>query len=147
MLCYNTFTTRWSGGTVRVWVQVQAPESHLAISLKAVPEGYRRFRAQNQRPSSWGRSLALLARVRRVSTNTGRFRVCGSGCWPRQARLRKSCYHSCNTDSVQESTRFLMLYKFQASTSHFFFHVKWNSIESVRCLEKLLPTKAAPTLC
>ena len=43
---------------------------HLAISLNAVPEVNRMFRGQNQRPSSWGRSLALLARVGRASTNT-----------------------------------------------------------------------------
>ena len=103
---YKTFTTRWSGGRVQVWVQVWAPACHLAISPKAVPEGNRRFRGQNQRPSSWGRSPALLARVGRASTNTGRFRVGGSRCGPRPARLRKTCYHSCDTDSVQESTRF-----------------------------------------
>ena len=84
---FETFTTRWSGGRVQVWVQVWAPASHLAISPKAVPEG----------------NLAL---VWLASTNTGRFRVGGSRCWQRQARLRKTCYHSCDTDSVQESTRF-----------------------------------------
>ena len=31
----KTFTTRWSGGRVQVWVQVQAPACHLAIT----PEG------------------------------------------------------------------------------------------------------------
>ena len=34
---------------------------HLAISLKAVPEGNRRFRGQNQPPSSWDSSPPLLA--------------------------------------------------------------------------------------
>ena len=29
---YKTFTTCWSGSTVQVWVQVQAPACHLAIS-------------------------------------------------------------------------------------------------------------------
>ena len=57
------------------------------------------------RPSSWGRSEALLAQVGVASTNTGRFRVGGSRCGQRQARLRKTCYHSCDTESVQESTR------------------------------------------
>ena len=50
--------------------------SHLAISPKAVPEGnqrFRLFRGQNQQPSSLGSSPALLARVRRASTNTGCF--------------------------------------------------------------------------
>ena len=32
---YKTFTTRWSGGRVQVWVQVRAPAGHLAIT----PEG------------------------------------------------------------------------------------------------------------
>ena len=85
--------------------QVQAPASHLAISPKAVPAGNGRFRGQNQRPSSWGHSPALLGRVGRAGTNTGRFRVCCSRCRPRLARLRKKCYHSCETDSVQESKR------------------------------------------
>ena len=60
---YKTFTTRWSGGTVQVSVHVQAPACHLAISPKVVLEGNRRFRGQNQRPSSWDSSPALLARV------------------------------------------------------------------------------------
>ena len=68
---YKTFTTRWSGGTVQVWVQVQAPAGHLAIFLKAVPEGNRRFWGQNQLPSSWGSSQALLVQIRLTSTNTG----------------------------------------------------------------------------
>ena len=50
---FNTFTTRWSGGRVQVWVQVWAPACHLAISPKAIPEGNRRFRRQNQRPECW----------------------------------------------------------------------------------------------
>ena len=62
-------------------------------------------RGQNQLPSSWGCSPALLARVGRASTNTGRFPVCCSHCGPRQAHLRKTCYHSCDTDSVQEPIR------------------------------------------
>ena len=56
---YKTFTTRWSGGRVQVWVQVWAPACHLAISPKAVPEGNQRFRGQNQRPSSWGSTFNL----------------------------------------------------------------------------------------
>ena len=106
---YKTFTTCWSGQsgcTVQVWVQVWAHAGHLAISPKAVPKCYRRFRGQNQWPSSWCRSQAQLARVKRASTNTGRFWVGGSRCWQRPASLRKTCYHSCDTDSVQELTRF-----------------------------------------
>ena len=106
----KTSTFRWSGCRVQVWVQVRAPAGHLTIT----PEGYSRrqlvlrikFWLQNQWPSSWGRAPAQLGRVGRASTNTGRFRVGGSRCGPRPARLRKTCYHSCDTDSVQESTRF-----------------------------------------
>ena len=68
---YKSFTTRWLGCRVQVWVQVWAPAGILAISPKAVPEGNRRFRGQNQRPSSWGSSPALLARVGRASTTQG----------------------------------------------------------------------------
>ena len=103
---YETFTTRWSCGTVQVWVQVWALAVHLAFSPKSVPEGNWRFRVQNQQPSSWGSSPALLARDRRASTNTGRFPVCCSRCWHWQARLREKYYHSCDTDSVRESARF-----------------------------------------
>ena len=95
------------------------------ISPKTVPDGNRRFRGQNQRPSSWGRSPALLARVGRASTNTGRFRVGGSRCGPRPARLRKTCYHSCDTDSVpvllQESSRFWRFVNFGPRQVTFLF--------------------------
>ena len=77
-----------SNNPLSIWVQVRAPACHLAISPKAIPEGNWRFRGQNQRPNSWGRSPALLARVGRVSTNTGRFQVGCSRCWQRQACLR-----------------------------------------------------------
>ena len=91
---------------VQVWVQVWAPASHLAIFPQEVPEGNWRFRVQNQLPSSWGLSPALLAQVGWMSTNTGRFRVCSSRFGPQPARLRKICYYSCYTDSVQESKMF-----------------------------------------
>ena len=74
---------------VQVWVLVWAPTSHLAISLKAVPEGNQRFRGQNhwQLSSSWGSSPALLALVQvgQASTNTVCFQVSCSSCWPLQA--------------------------------------------------------------
>ena len=75
------------------------------ISPKAVPEGNRRFRGQNQRPSSWGSSPALLARVGRASTKTQGVSE-SARCGLQPARLRKICYHSCDTDSVQEPIRF-----------------------------------------
>ena len=101
---YKTFTTRWSGGRVQVWVQVWAPAGHLAISPKAFPEGNWRFRGQNQLPNSWGSYAALLVWIGLARTNTGHFQVGGSPCW--QLPARKTCYHSCYTDSVQESLRF-----------------------------------------
>ena len=61
---------------------------------------------QNQWPSSWGSAQAQLGRVGRASTNTGRFRVCGSRCRQRTARLTKSRYQFCDADLVWESKRF-----------------------------------------
>ena len=139
--------TRWSGGRVQVWVQVWAPACHLAISAKAVPEGNRRFRGRNQWPSFWGSSPALFVRVGQARSNTGRFRVGSSRCGQRLARLRKTCYHSCDTDSIQESTRFwcfVLVCKFRAETYHFVFRewkFRWNWREVVG---NLLLTKAAP---
>ena len=102
---------------------------------KAVPEDNRRFRGQNQWPSSWGRAPARLAHVGRASTNTGRFRVGDSRCGQRPARLRKTCYHSCDTDSVQELTRFCCFVNFGRDESLFCFNVKrkfrWNRRENV----------------
>ena len=100
----KTFTTRYSGGSVQVWVQVRALASSKGSNL-AISEGNRRFSGQNQWPSSWGRAPALLGLVWRASTNTGRFRFCCSRCGPWQARLWKTCYHSCYADLVRESTR------------------------------------------
>ena len=73
---------------------------------KVVPEDNRRFRGQNQWPSPWGRALARLAQVGQASTNTRHFRVCGSRCGQRPARLRKTYYHSCFTDLVRELKSF-----------------------------------------
>ena len=51
-------------------------------------------------------------------------------CWQRLACLRKTCYHSCDTDSVQESTRFSCFVNFGPRRVNFFSHVKrkfrWN---------------------
>ena len=119
--------TCWSGGRVQVLVQVLAPACHLAISPIGVPEGNRRFRGQNQLPSSWGSSPALLVLVGQESTNTGRFLVCCSCCWHQLALLRKTCYHSCDADSDQESTRFSCLVIFWLWQVFFFFSTwKWK---------------------
>ena len=113
----KTFTTRWSGGTVQVRVQDWAAACHLAISPKAVPKGNRRFIGQNQRPSSWGSSLALLA------GRTGKHKH----------RAFTSRRQSLLTGSLEENmlpllrywlssrvNKVLMLCKFRAATSHFF---------------------------
>ena len=120
--------------SLRLWT----PAGYLAISLKDVPEGNRRFWKQNQLPSSWGGSPALLGQVGLASTNTGCFRVSCSRCGPRPARLRKTCYHSCYTDSVQESKRFWCFKNFGPLRALFFFI--WN----YEIGEKLLLTQAAP---
>ena len=119
----KTSTTHWSGGRVQVWVQVLAPADQCQclsfgnhsqrLFLKTIEEFDCQINSQvpriwlrNQQPSSWGRAPAQLGRVGLASTNTGRFRVGGSRCGQRQARLRKMCYHSCDTDSVRQSKRF-----------------------------------------
>ena len=65
-----------------------------------------KFECPNQQPSSWGCSLALHGLVGLASTSAGCFQVGCSRCWQQLARLRKRCYHSCYTDSVQEQKRF-----------------------------------------
>ena len=107
---YKTFTTHWSGGRVQVWVEVWAPACHLT------PEGYSR----RQSKFLTAKSILKLLRTRscqctawagwthdgQASTNTGRFLVCSSRCWQRQAHSRKKCYHFCNTDSVESQKGF-----------------------------------------
>ena len=66
------------------------------------------------------RAQAQLVRVGWASTNTRSFLVSGSPCWPRKARLKKTCYHSRDTDSVRVK-KVLMLCRYRAATSHFFF--------------------------
>ena len=132
--CSGLITTRWSG---QVWVWALA--WHLAISPKSVPEGNQRFRGQNQLPSSWGSSLALLAQVGLASTNTGCFRVCGSSSW-RLALSRKiwNMLPLLLTWLSSKVKKVLMLCKFLAATSHFFL-----SKISMGC-NKFLPTKELP---
>ena len=67
---------------------------------KAVPENNRRFWVQNQMPSSWGSTPAQVWLVGVASMNSGSFLVGGSRCGPRQVRLKKTCCHSCNTESL-----------------------------------------------
>ena len=55
----------------------------------------------------------------RASINTGRFRVGGSRCWPRLARLRETCYHPCCTDLARVKKSFNDLYVSGRDTSSF----------------------------
>ena len=101
----KTFTTCWSGGRVYVWVQVWAPAGHLAI----IPEDYSRRQSKVLTAKSMAKVLGQrsgtacqVGRVGRASKVTRCFWVSCSRCWPRLARSRKTCYHSCDTDSVRE---------------------------------------------
>ena len=102
-----TFTTHWSHCRVQDWVQVWAAVGHLAIAPKAHSRRISKVLNANlwYSHSFWGRARAQLGLVGWVSTNTGCFWV-GQGCshcWLLKALLRKTCYHSCNTDLVGES--------------------------------------------
>ena len=88
----------------QVWVQVQAPadqcrssDNHSRRLFEKTIEGFD-CKINGQ---AFGAAPAQVGRVGRASTNTGRFRVGGSRCGPRPVRLRKTCYHSCDTDSVR----------------------------------------------
>ena len=122
---YKTFTTRWSGGRVQVWVQVQSLPviwQSLQIQIrvsKAFPEDNRRFWQQNQWLSSWGRTQAQLARVGLVRSNTGNFQVGGSRCWHWATGSLEENVLSCDADSVQES-KVLMPCGYWAAKSHLF---------------------------
>ena len=95
----NTFTTRWSGCRVQVWVQVWAPAGHLAIwwSLpKAITGDYRRSWLQIQELSSWGPRSDGRAQTQGAGVSESAT-AAGTRCGPRPAPLRKKCYHSCDT--------------------------------------------------
>ena len=96
---------------------------------KAIQEDNQRFWMQNQFPSYCACALAQLWLVGLASPNTECFLVSCSSCWQRTARLRKTCYHSCNTDLVQERKRFWCLVNFGSAvavTSPFIFI--WNEV-------------------
>ena len=111
--------------------------------LKASPEDNWRIRLQNQWPSSWGSAPAQLqvGPVWLSSTNTGCFLVSCRRCGPQQACLRKTCYHSCFTDSVRQSKRFYCIVDIGQQLITFFS--MWNeSFDGIG--EKLLQIKAVP---
>ena len=122
-----------------------SPTCHLAISPKAVPEGNRMFRGQSQRPSAWGRSPALLGRVGRASTYTGRFRVGGS----RDCSLEENRLPLLRYGLNSRVKKVLMLCEFRAAKSTFFsYKIKfWMGLsESKVCVigETSMSTEAAP---
>ena len=118
---YKTFTTCWSGCRVQVWVQVWAPAGHLAISPKAVPEGNRRFRGQNQQPSSWGSSPALLVRVGLASTNKGQWQSLWAATGSLEENMLKFLQYWLSS-RVNEVLMLLIL----GLCKSLFFHVKWK---------------------
>ena len=73
-----------------------------------------------------------LGLVWRASTNTGCFLVGCSLCWQGRTRLRKTCYHSCNTGSVRESTRFWYFENFgQRRVTFFACEMKFSMVMTV----------------
>ena len=96
---------------------------------KAIPEDNRRIWLQIRWPSPWDHAQAQLRRFGQARKNTKRFRVGCSRCW--QARLRKTCFHSCETDSVRESTRFSCFVDIWPRRVNFFscnFRRNWREI-------------------
>ena len=130
---YKTFTTRWSGGRLQVWVQVWAPACHLAISPKAVPQGYRRFRGQNPRPSSGPACAGRTGEHKHRAFPSRRQSLRAATCSLEENMLPLFWYWLSS-----RANKVLMLCKFRAATSLFFFHVKWNFDEIG---QKLLSTK------
>ena len=73
--------------------------------MKAIPEDNQRFLLKNQLQRPWGSAppaSTQLGLVWLASTNTGCFLVGSIDCWSLQTPLRRQCYHSCDTESVQE---------------------------------------------
>ena len=107
----ETSTTLWSGSRVQVWVQVWAPVAHLAITSELCSRRQSKVLTAKLMPwwpSSWGSAPAQLGRVRqprkhRAFQSRRQSLRAATGWGP--ARLRKISYHSCDTDSVQESTK------------------------------------------
>ena len=111
---------------------------------KAIPEGYclednGRF-SPAKWPSSWSSTQAQHWQVGLSSTNRQCFQVCISRCWPWQARLRKKCCHSWDTDLDLESKRFWCFVIFGQWQQIFF--LIWNEIFD-GLHDNLLSTKAA----
>ena len=128
------------------WLKFKSKFKPLQVIWQSLPKGIlddnSRFWLQNQWQRSWG-STPAVSRVQHSlgwSDRLAQFQVCCSSCWQLPACLRKTCYHSFDTDSVWatlltltqfESKKVLMLCKFQAVTSQLFFMPSeifgWNS--------------------
>ena len=113
---YKTFTTRWSGGRVQVESKFEPLPviwQIVAFSPKAVPEGNRRFRGQNQRPSSWGSSPGEHKHRTFPSWRQSLRAATGS--------LEENMLPLLRYWLSSRAKKVLMLCKFRAATSHFFF--------------------------
>ena len=112
---HKKFTTRWSGGRFQVWVQVRAPASGCLSSdnhsrrlyQKAIEDfdckiNGRAFGAALRHSLGRVQPAELDRQAQAQGVFIVTFRVGGSHCCQQQASKRKSCYHSCNTDSVRE---------------------------------------------
>ena len=107
--------------------------THSRRLFQKITEGFESLLTENQWQSSWGRAPAQLRR----------FQVGGSRrasrCGARQARLRKTCHHFCDTDSVtvsvRESKRFWCFVNFGPSRVNFFssFAMKTSMELARRC--------------
>ena len=104
--------------------------------LKAIPEKNQRFWMQTQWPSSWGSAPAQLG-LRAQAQGVYKLAGVADG----KACLRKTCYHSCYTDSFQESKRFWCFVNFELWQVTFF---SMSNEIFYGIGEKLLPTKAQP---
>ena len=103
---YNTLVSRQSSSLSPSWSPCLSSGIDWQSLPKAIPEDNQSFWLQKLFPSSWGRAPAQLGRVGQASANTGYFQVGSSSCWQLPARLMKTCYHSCDTDSVHNSKCF-----------------------------------------
>ena len=128
---YKTFTTSWSDGTVQVWVQDWVP----ALGLQVIWQ------------SLWRLSQKVIEILEGKINGQARgaaLRLCLHGSdWQHKHRVFPSRWQSllAATGLLEENmlplsvlhywlssraNKVLMLCKFWAATSHFFFHLEWN---------------------
>ena len=124
ILLYNSLVRRQSSSL--------SPSSNLNPCLSSGNSSWRLFQ-KSQEKTIEGFDCKINGRARGLvglaSKNTGHFWVSGSRCWPRQACLRKNCYHSCKTHLVLESKMFWCFVNFgpwQVTADRYCFHAKCN---------------------